>query len=475
MSQVSLPADFSAADLANIERTTQEVGRWLFAHLDTRRPTVLQRGWWDERLMEWAMRDEAVKVQMFRFIDVLPMLTESRSVSRHLQEYLGPVRDRLPRPARVGLDVARGFRPAQNMLASAARTGATANARRFIAGSTAKEVLEVAFAERLRKRAFTLDILGEAVTSEIEADRYLQAYVDLIEAVAPIVNAWPEVTRLDRDDAGAIPRVNVSVKLSALDSQFDPIDPEGTTRRVAVRLRTLLRAARRHRAHVHVDMESFQAKDLTLAIFQAVLAEEEFRDWPDVGIVIQCYLKDSERDLERLAEWTAQRGTPIWVRLVKGAYWDYETVHAISCGWPVPVFRKKADTDANFERAARRVLQRHELLRPALGSHNVRSLANGIATAQFLGLPAGAYEIQMLYGMADPEKQAIVDLGQRMRIYMPYGELIPGMAYLVRRLLENTSNESFVRASLSDHVAMEKLLMNPEIRGEGRGARGEGN
>jgi RHH-type proline utilization regulon transcriptional repressor/proline dehydrogenase/delta 1-pyrroline-5-carboxylate dehydrogenase len=472
---LSLPADFSAADLAAIERATHEVGRWLFAHLDTRQPTFLQRGWWDQRLMEWAMRDETVKVQMFRFIDVLPMLAENRDVSRHLQEYLGPVRDRLPAAARLSLDVARGFAPAQHMLANAARTGAAANARRFIAGGSAKEVLEVAFAERLGKRAFTLDVLGEAVTSEFEAERYLRAYVDLIEAIAPTVNAWPEVTRLDRDDRGPIPRVNVSVKLSALDSQFDSLDPEGTTLRVAARLRTLLRTARRHRAHVHVDMESYQAKHLTLAIFQAVLAEEEFRDWPDVGIVVQCYLKDSQRDLEQLAEWTAQRGTPIWVRLVKGAYWDYETVHAISSGWPVPVFRKKFETDANFERLARRVLQRHELLRPALGSHNVRSLANGIATAQFLGLPAGAYEIQMLYGMADPEKQAIVDLGQRMRIYMPYGELIPGMAYLVRRLLENTSNESFVRASLSRHIAMEELLMNPEDRGQGAGARGQGS
>ena len=100
------------------------------------------------------------------------------------------------------------------------------------------------------------------------------------------------------------------------------------------------------------------------------------------------------------------------------------------------------------------------------------SLAHGIATAQFLGLPAGAYEIQMLYGMADPEKQAIVDLGQRMRIYMPYGELIPGMAYLVRRLLENTSNESFCPRELFAARAMEKLLMNPETRGDG--PRGEG-
>ena len=90
----------------------------------------------------------------------------------------------------------------------------------------------------------------------------------------------------------------------------------------------------------------------------------------------------------------------------------------------------------------------------------MRSLAHGIAVGRFLDLPPSAYEIQMLYGMADAEKQAIVELGHRMRIYMPYGELIPGMAYLVRRLLENTSNESFLRASFMEHVPVEQLLVN---------------
>src|SRR6185369_4631669 len=100
-------------------------------------------------------------------------------------------------------------------------------------------------------------------------------------------------------------------------------------------------------------------------------------------------------------------------------------------------------------------------LRTALGSHNIRSLAHGIATAEHLGLPRDAFELQMLYGMADVEKQAMVDAGYRLRIYMPYGELIPGMAYLVRRLLENTSNDSFLRASFSEETPPEILLMNP--------------
>jgi RHH-type proline utilization regulon transcriptional repressor/proline dehydrogenase/delta 1-pyrroline-5-carboxylate dehydrogenase len=457
-----LPDDFSTADLAVIERLTQDVGRWVFDHLDTRRSTFLHRDWWDDRIMAWAMRDESVKVQMFRFIDVLPMLGTSANVNRHLQEYLGPVRSRLPAAARVGLDVARGLRPAGRALAAMARKAATANARRFIAGSNTAEVLAAAEAERKKKRAFTLDVLGEAVISDVEADRYLQAYVDLIQGVAPTANSWPEVSRIDRDERGPLPRVNVSVKLSALDSQFDPADRDGTTQRVGARLRILLRVARKHNAHVHIDMESYEAKALTLHIFRTVLMEDEFRDWLDVGIVIQCYLRDSGQDLATLEDWAKSRGTPIWVRLVKGAYWDYETVHARSSEWPVPVYQRKAETDANFERQTRFVFRNHARLRPALGSHNVRSLAHGIAVARFLDLPTTAYEIQMLYGMADPEKQAFVELGQRMRVYMPYGELIPGMAYLVRRLLENTSNESFLRANFEEQLDVDELLAKPE-------------
>ncbi|MGE3780325.1 MAG: L-glutamate gamma-semialdehyde dehydrogenase, partial [Pirellulaceae bacterium] len=190
-------------------------------------------------------------------------------------------------------------------------------------------------------------------------------------------------------------------------------------------------------------------------------SEPEFRDRADVGIVIQCYLKDAARDLHELADWAERRGAPIWVRLVKGAYWDYETIHARATGWPVPCFEQKWQSDANFERATRFLMSRHASIRPALGSHNIRSLAHGLAVAEALGVPREAYELQMLYGMADAEKQVLVRLGHRLRIYMPYGELIPGMAYLVRRLLENTSNNSFLRAGFVEHLDRARLLAAP--------------
>jgi RHH-type transcriptional regulator, proline utilization regulon repressor / proline dehydrogenase / delta 1-pyrroline-5-carboxylate dehydrogenase len=403
----------------------------------------------------------ALKVELFRFVDVLPMLESTQSVIDHLVEYLDRVRDKMPSSIRVALGLARRTPITRAAVARSARLAAMDFARRFIAGTNVREVLDAAQRERKQHRCFTLDILGEAVITAPEAEQHFQAYIDLIRGVAPTVNQWPEDPQIDVSPEGPLPRMNLSIKLSALDARFDAIDPQGVLERVGERLRTLLRIAREQRAFINVDMESYDKKDLTLHIFQTILGEEEFRNVSDVGIVIQCYLRDAERDLHSLRDWAHARGTPVWVRLVKGAYWDYESTLAEANGWPVPVFDEKWKSDACFEKLTRFLLRNHAFLRPALGSHNVRSLAHGMAVAEQLGLPANAFEIQMLYGMADGEKQAIVERGQRLRIYMPYGELIPGMAYLVRRLLENTSNDSFLRAGEHEERPVDELLRNP--------------
>jgi RHH-type proline utilization regulon transcriptional repressor/proline dehydrogenase/delta 1-pyrroline-5-carboxylate dehydrogenase len=444
-----------------VEELARAYGQDLFARLDRQPPVLFGPTWWDERLMSWTMDEEVVKVQLFRFIDVLPMLHAPVEVTRHLREYFAEAGEHLPSWAQFGLRwlPRNGF--AARLIAGAARGNAERLARRFIAGSNLQEALDAVAALRRRKLAFTVDLLGEATITEVEADRYQQAYLELIEGLSGEVNAWPPVPLIDRDASGPLPRVNVSIKLSSLYSQFDPIDPIGTSRAVRARLRPILRAARQHRAFVNIDMEQYLLKDLTLRIFREVLEEDEFRDWPDAGIAIQAYLRDCEQDLHELRDWAEKRGTPIWVRLIKGAYWDYETVIAAQEGWPVPVFSRKWETDVNYERLTLFLLENHRLLRPAFGSHNIRSLAHAMAAAQALGLPPTSYEIQMLYGMADPVKEALVGMGQRVRVYTPYGQLLPGMAYLVRRLLENTANTSFLRASFTENVPEEQLLMNP--------------
>ena len=451
--------DRAALDAATVRTATNHWNR-----LGRRSPSVLTRRFWDDRLMEWAMGDEALKVQAFRFVDVLPTLRTHAAVTKHLREYFTDV-SQLPAPARLAL-----AGDPHSMVGKALAVGARWNARqmaeRFIAGETVPEVLKTVRGLRREGFAFTLDLLGEAVVSDAEADAYQRRYLDLIAGLADAVNRWPENEPTDTDHIGPIPRVNVSLKLSALFPRFHPADPQGTYDGVAARLRPILRRAKERGAFVNFDMEQYAYKALTHRIAKRVLTEPEFADWPDAGIVVQAYLRDAEQDLDDLRRWAEGRGTPITVRLVKGAYWDYETVTAAARGWPVPVFTRKVDSDACFERCTEFLMAHHETLRPAIASHNLRSLSHAEAAAEALGVPDGAWEVQMLYGMAGDQAELFRDAGRRVRIYTPFGEPIPGMAYLVRRLLENSSNDSFVRHAHDPDADPAELFMNPTTAAE---------
>lgn len=458
----------------DLEPATQRIGRHLFA-LARKNELTTSDGPLDRALMTWTMRDEQLKAQLFRLVDVLPTLPSARQITTHLLEYLAPVRDRLPTPAARAL----GHLPTDGYLASliaaAARHGVRRMARRFIAATDLPHALRAIKDLRRQLQTFTIDLLGEAVLSENEAAQYQQTYIDLLAILTADEPTWPVVEQIDtlpplppgegRGEGDLfsppLPRVNVSIKLSSLYSQFDPIDPAGTSSAVRHRLRPILRLARKCGAFVNIDMEQSAYKDLTLQIFREILEEPEFRTWPHAGIAIQAYLKSCLDDLASLASWVESRGTPVTVRLVKGAYWDYESVISAQNDWPLPVFPHKPETDANYEAATTFLLTHHDLLRPAIASHNVRSLAHALALAEHLDLPPRSFEFQMLYGMADPIKSALVSLGHRVRVYMPMGQLLPGMAYLVRRLLENTSNESFLRAGFLEHRSEDELLMNP--------------
>src|SRR6478752_7482213 len=213
--------DLPPQQLAAIESQTQSIGRELFANLEHSHAAIWERQWWDNKLLAWSMRDEQLKVQLFRFVDVLPMLDSADAVMEHLHEYLDKVRDKLPMALNVALGVARRIPWTRTAVARAARICATDFAKRFIAGENVAQVLAAARRERELHRAFTLDILGEAVVSEQEAEEHFQAYLKLLEAVTPEARTWPADPQIDTDDRGSIPRVNLSIKLSALDSQFD--------------------------------------------------------------------------------------------------------------------------------------------------------------------------------------------------------------------------------------------------------------
>ena len=256
--------------------------------------------------------------------------------------------------------------------------------------------------------------------------------------------------------------MNLSVKVSALSPLLRPEAPEVGRDDAARRMRPLLMRAKELGAHLHIDMESVDTLEATMELVFELLDEPELRDGPSTGVVMQAYLRESPEQLERVMEWArgSERRPPPVVRLVKGAYWDQEVVEARQHGWTPPVFEQKRDSDRNFEALTRRLLEAWPHLRPAIASHNLRSVAHAVATNRELGREDRDIELQVLRGLGDDLAAALAQLGLRVRIYCPVGDLVAGMAYLVRRLLENTSNESFL-GEQQRGVPIEELLAAP--------------
>ncbi len=421
--------------------------------------SLFSKDFWYGSIMDWSMKNEHFKTQMFRFVDVLPYLNSGSEVARHLKEYFSESGEELPSVFNVGLGLGS---LAPGLMAGAIRKNVTQMAKMFITGETPEEAIQVIRKARKNNLTFTVDILGEATLSEREALEYQTRYLALIDTLARDAEKWDSIPLLDQDHAGAIPKVNVSVKMTALFSQINDKAWVETKTQLKDRLRPVFRRAMEKNVFLNLDMEHYGVKDLTLEVFKELIFETEFKTYPHFGCVIQAYLRDSLMDCRKSIVWAKERGAPFTVRLVKGAYWDSETIEAEQKGWPIPVYLNKAESDANYEDCSLELLTAFPAVRVGFGSHNVRSIAFALVTAEKLGVPKNGIEIQMLYGMADPIKRTLVEMGYRVREYAPVGELIPGMAYLVRRLLENTSNESWLRGKFADNESTEKLLRDPK-------------
>ena len=450
------------------ETQTQAIARTLLSATRENRSLFAQmrdQMRWDDKLLGFAMSNPGLRVQLFRFIDCLPALHSKAEIASHMQEYLGDPSVELPSQLKGMLSFANPESLPGQVAATTVSGAVETLARKYISGETIQQAIKTIEQLRKNKTAFTVDLLGEAVITEIEAQSYLDRYLEMMEHLTEAAKRWSTVEQIDMADGEPLPKVQVSVKLTAFYSQFDPLDAIGSEAKVSDRIRTLLRRAKELGAAVHFDMEQYAYKDLTIAILQKILLEEEFGDRTDIGVTLQAYLREAEQDLQSWIDWAKRRGNPITIRLVKGAYWDQETIKAAQHDWRQPVFSHKSSTDVTFEKMTRMLLESHEYLNAAIGSHNVRSQAHAIAIAQELNIPRRRIELQVLYGMADKLAKALVDQGFRVRIYCPYGDLIPGMAYLIRRLLENTANSSFLRQNLEERP-VEELLAAPVLLDE---------
>jgi proline dehydrogenase len=434
---------------ARLEERVHDCGRGLAAGLPGASALRHPLAAGERRLMQSLIGDPRLRAALFRFVDVRPACHSRADLVRHLTEFLQEAGSSSEAARRLAQLTGR---PALSLpTASAAGLGVAAMARRFIAGEDAQAAAPELTALWEQGRCVTLDLLGEATLTEPEGERYAERCAQALRALAQMSAAWQPNELLEHDGLGRLPRANLSVKVSALTAHLRANAPERALAAARDRLLGLLRLARELGAHLHVDMESLDTRESITGLLLELLALEEFADGPSAGIVLQGYLTDAEEQLERLLRWVEQhpRATPFTIRLVKGAYWDHEVVLAAQHGWRAPVFTDRRACDRHYEHLTRRLLDARAgglPLRPAIASHNLRSLAHAIAYSDALGLAPDALELQVLRGLGDDTAAAIAAYGRRVRVYSPVGDLVAGMAYLVRRLLENTSNDSFLAA-----------------------------
>jgi proline dehydrogenase len=435
------------------EADVQRIGRRLYELFP--RPSRHPVRALDQKAMQLTTQDQQLRAALFRLVDVTPACRSLDDLARHLGEYLDEVGER-PAPVEAAMRVAH-TKAGRRALGAAAAGGVKHMAHRFIVGESPGEALPVLRHLWDDGIAASVDLLGEATVTAEEADRYAARCAEALEVLADATSGWPEQPLLESDPAGALPRVNLSVKVSALTPLIRPEAPELGRDDAARRLRPLLQRASELGAHLHIDMESLDTLEATLELALELLGEEEFREGPSAGVVLQAYLRDSPAMLGRVLDWarTTPRRQPLTVRLVKGAYWDHEVVEARQHGWSPPVFELKADSDRNFEALTRRLLDAGGLVRVAIASHNLRSVSHAIAYAGDRDL-----ELQVLRGLGDELAEALAASGHRVRAYCPVGDLVAGMAYLIRRLLENTSNESFL-GEQQRGAPLEELLAAP--------------
>ena len=402
---------------------------------------------------------------MFRFVDVLASLRRSSDIVQHLREYFHGMDGFVPM-LQTGLRAAGIF---PWLTAFILRRNVSGMARQFIAGERRRRRDEDAAQKRRQKIGFTVDLLGEAVVSEKEADEYAARAMELLETLSRETRGWTDPLG---KNAELFPVVNLSLKISAFYSQMDPAEPEEAIAHLAPKLRPILRRAKeagrlRQFRHGKLRAEKQHARPFQAALHRAGVRRLAARRHRHPGLSARCRARPARSDRLGPAARHAFHRPPRERRLL-----GLRENQSAQNGWLCPVFLQKPESDANFEalhaHPARERIDRHRRLRFA---QRAQHRARAGSTRTRLGIDKSRFEFQLLYGMAGPIKRALVEMGYRVREYCPVGELLPGMSYLVRRLLENTSNEGFLRAKFSDNLSAAQLLRDPNELIRARTAR----
>ena len=341
-------------------------------------------------------------------------------------------------------------RSGEPMVRTAIRQAMRIMGHQYVMGRTIEDAIERSLNKKNKTFRYSFDMLGEAALTRADSDRYLQAYREAITALG---------SRQRPDDIFAAP--SISVKLSALHPRFEQGQRRRVLRELTPRLLELAQLAMANRMALTVDTEEADRLMLTLDVFDAVLREADLAGWNGFGLALQTYQKRASAVIEWLAELSRQTGQRIPVRLVKGAYWDSEIKHAQVEGYAgYPVFTRKANTDISYIACAKKVLANRQAFYPQFATHNAHTIA---VVAELAGDRLD-YEFQRLHGMGEDLYGVVMsqpDFHHACRVYAPVGEHEDLLPYLVRRLLENGSNTSFVNRIVDEELPVSEVVRDP--------------
>ncbi|MCC0032194.1 MAG: bifunctional proline dehydrogenase/L-glutamate gamma-semialdehyde dehydrogenase PutA, partial [Brucellaceae bacterium] len=318
----------------------------------------------------------------------------------------------------------------------------------FVLGRSIDEAVKRGGDMAARGYLYSYDMLGEAARTHGDAQRYFEAYAKAIAALARSSN-----------DSDIRRNPGISVKLSALHPRYEVAKRDTVVPVMAERLLKLAQAAKDGRMGLNIDAEEVDRLDLSLDVIAAVLADPSLAGWDGFGVVVQAYGPRAPFVLDWLHALAGTLDRRIMVRLVKGAYWDTEIKRAQVMGLPgYPVFTRKAHTDLSYLACARKLFSMTDRIYPQFATHNAHTAAAILAMAP----DRDCFEFQRLHGMGEALHEAVrVEEGTRCRIYAPVGQHSDLLAYLVRRLLENGANSSFVHQIVDEDVPPEEIARDP--------------
>ena len=418
---------------------------------------------------------DLIRVHLLKFLALLPSLDHDKSGKEVKRNLLESLRRLIEDSKALDGNKKRGVRqlplylistfkityhiaaymPA-GFLARVVRFLVRTMAKRFIAGESISTAHDTIGYLRRTKREATLDQLGELVVSQREADEYFEKVLQLIHGLKQ------HIPRGQTNKAGIL-NAHVSIKVSALSHDFRPEAFESTFSKVAPRLKRILQEAQREEVFINVDAEHYQYRDLVLNIFRKVLLDTpELKDFAQTGIVVQAYLRDASAHLDDVIALGRERKIRMPIRLVKGAYWDAETIEGEAHQFVPPQFLNKEESDIHFRQLCYKTLKNSEYLQLALASHNLQDHAFAEALREHRFPQAPVIEHQCLHMTYEALSHGLAKMGWPVRNYMPIGNLLVGMAYLVRRIMENSSQVG-VLSIMRSHQKASGLISPIEV------------